>query len=844
MKFFRHNKIIKNILALEDQVKDLSMLELYVKYQRLQYKSIDDLKVIQTSFAITREMAWRLLGVKHFPTQILGGLFLHQGNIIEMKTGEGKTLTATLPVALNALGGKGVHVVTVNEYLAKRDALWMGKLYNALGLTVGLIEENLSFELRRANYLADLTYVTNSELGFDFLRDNCALDLDNLVLRPLNYCIIDEVDSVLIDEARTPLIISDPKYSRKNKYYFADFLASSLFLNKDFFIDRKFNQVRLTDFGSTKIEYILRGKGLYNLKDPWSPYIINALKANYFFQKNKDYVILDNQVCIVDEFTGRITPDRRWGGGLHQAIEAKEGLQIQSESKTIASITYQHFFVRYSKVSGMTGTAKTSAAEFKHIYGLHVKVVPPAKPLKREDLTDLVFKTELGKWKAVAKECVLTYQKGRPILVGTTSIKNSEIMSEILTELKIPHQLLNARPQNIKREAAIVAQAGQKYAITIATNMAGRGTDIILGGNLNFLISTEILKCLLFKNFSSLKDLHLKSLFQVCDSFLSHFKDFQDEIFQEILQLPDTYLANFSEVLLPIYRVMYKIIQPLWLIESQEVKKLGGLYVLGTERHESSRIDNQLRGRAGRQGDPGSSQFFLSLEDELLRNFGGDRIKSLMNTFSLDDTQPLESLFLTRSVNRAQRKVESFYFESRKRLFDYDEVLNSHRDFVFRERNIILKSEAIGEIYVQYTENLLYSLFFHSMNEEFANDVITFESCLGCEFIDEDFISKKDFSWFIEQLWISQDCAMLICETYGIWIQEIQRQYLLHFIDQAWVRHLENMDILRDSIGWKAYEQRDPLLIYRDKSEFLFREMVFQICYNIGKTNLLIPLNL
>lgn len=847
MSFLKKNDLfLQNVLSLDKELSLLNSEDLKIEFQSLRQKNLDDLSIIHRAFAITREISWRTLGQKHYPTQILGGLLLHKGQIIEMKTGEGKTLAATLAASLNALSGKGVHVVTVNEYLAKRDSIAMGKIYNSLGLSVGLIEEKLSSKRRRENYAADITYVTNTDLGFDFLRDNCVKNLKETVLRSFSYCIIDEVDSVLIDEARNPLIISDIEKAQSLKYQQADLVASCLLENSDFLLDQKLGQVSLTDQGLLKIESLLNIPDLYNIMDPWIPYIINALKANFLFRRNKEYVVLDGKICIVDEFTGRIMSDRQWSGGLHQAVEAKENLSIQPTTKTLASITYQNFFVKYAKISGMTGTAKTSENEFQSIYGLSVTVLPTAKPLQRQDLSDLIYRDELSKWKAVAQECLVNYQLGRPMLIGTVSVKNSEILSEILAELSIPHQLLNARPENIRRESEIVAQAGRKGAITIATNMAGRGTDIILGGNLKYLIIKQILAIYESGQFPTFTDQVLKNLFNECWSQLNYYQFSLATIRREILNLPEVKNTFVSKLLIPIYIKLHNLMYPIWLEENNSVKKLGGLYVLGTERHESSRIDNQLRGRAGRQGDPGVSRFFLSLEDELLRTFGGARLQNLMTKFNLEDDQPLESTFLTKSVSQAQGKVESFYYESRKRLFEYDEVLSFHRDFIYKERWGLLKKSFFADNILQYAEEFL---LFDFLEGPFSllEKQMGLQTCINSEITKEYFMrftSSVFQSWLVEQLWISQDVTLLSRSTFGRWMVQTQRDFLLYVIDHAWMEHLESMDILRDSIGWKAYEQRDPLLIYKEESYRLFLKMIEEIRLEIVRCNLFTPIDM
>ena len=599
-------------------------------------------KLVVEWFALVQEVSFRKIGLRHFDTQLLAGLFLHQGKIVEMKTGEGKTLASTLPVALNALEKKGVHVVTVNDYLAERDQKFMGKVYKGLGLTVGLVKSTSTLSEKRTSYNSDITYVTNSELVFDYLRDSSAYNLDELVQRPFNYCVIDEIDSILIDEARTPLILStSKKVGNTNKLYLAKAVANSLIKDLDFELDEKRREINLTEIGYEKTKIKLGKKTLYDLEDPWMLEILNALKAKYIFKLNKDYIILKDKVLIVDEFSGRIMEDRRWSLGIHEAIEIKECVTLGGETQTKSSITYQNFFTLYPKLAGMTGTAKTTEKEFQDIYNLEVVVLATEKPLIRKDLPDLVYQTELAKWKAVLSESKQCFEKGQPVLIGTASVEKSEFLSELFTLSKIPHQILNAKPENVTRESEIIAQAGERCAITIATNMAGRGTDIILGGNTIFKVKQKLSELLLKRNQilkkenekenSTLKRDQQKQEQDLDVLVSSTYKEYENQkslprLEEEINNLPYS-LETSLETLRNVYTYLYNKVYREWEKENKIVKDLGGLFVLGTERHETRRIDNQLRGRAGRQGDPGNSQFFISLEDELIKVFGGDSIR-------------------------------------------------------------------------------------------------------------------------------------------------------------------------------------------------------------------------
>ncbi|ACI19041.1 preprotein translocase subunit SecA [Dictyoglomus thermophilum] len=736
---------VKRINALEPEISKLSDEDLKRKTpefkQRLERgESLDDLLV--EAFAVVREVAKRTIGMRHFDVQLMGGIVLHQGKIAEMQTGEGKTLVATLPAYLNALEGKGVHIVTVNDYLAKRDRYWMGPIYEFLGLEVGLLQNDTPTLERRKAYMADITYGTNNEFGFDYLRDNIALSPDQLVQRELNYAIVDEVDSILIDEARTPLIISGPAKGESHIYKLAIRAARYLKKDIDYTTDEKTRTVSLTEEGLRKAEKFLGVKDLYDFKNmDLAHALLQCLKALNFYHRDRDYIVKDGEVIIVDEFTGRLMFGRRYSDGLHQAIEAKEGVRIREENVTLATISIQNYFRMYKKLAGMTGTAATEEEEFVKIYGLEVVVIPPNKPLRRINYPDVIFRTEEEKFEAVVKEIEEMYKIGRPVLVGTTSIEKSERLSKMLKKKGIPHNVLNAKYH--EKEAEIIAKAGQKYAVTIATNMAGRGTDIVLG---------------------------------------------------------------------------------------EGVAELGGLHVIGTERHESRRIDNQLRGRAGRQGDPGSSRFYLSLEDDLLRLFGGDQIKALMERLGMERGQPIESPLLTRIIENSQAKVERMNFEIRKQLLEYDDVLNTQRDIVYKERRKILLMENLEDI-VQRIMNRVLDRFFNVMfnQEDKSSWKNMFLETFGFLPFDwEDIINEDDPEKIREKLENKiRERYERKKEEFGeeMW-KEIQRIVLLYVIDKLWIEHLNDMDALRDGIGLRAIAHHDPLVEYKKEAYQMFQDMV------------------
>ncbi len=783
--------------------------------------------VIVDWFAIVQEISYRTLGLKHFDTQLLGGLLLHQGKIVEMKTGEGKTLASTLPIALNALSKKGVHVVTVNEYLAERDQKWMGKIYNQLGLTVGLSKSNSSLAEKRQSYLSDITYVTNSELVFDYLRDSSAYQVNEIVQRNFNFCIIDEIDSVLIDEARTPLILSSAtNLNNKNKLYLAKNVINFLEKDKDFQIDEKRREINLTENGYQIIKEKLGKKSLYDTEDPWILEILNALKAKYVFKLNKDYVVLENKVMIVDEFTGRIMSDRRWSLGIHEAIETKENVEINGGTKTKSSITYQNFFTLYPKLSGMTGTGKTTEKEFKDIYNLDVVVLPTAKELKRKDLPDLVYQNELAKWKAVLQKSKECFDKGQPILIGTASVDKSEFLSDLFKLSKIPHQILNAKPENIKRESEIIALAGQRNAVTIATNMAGRGTDIILGGNPDYKTKEEIINLLLENKTNKNEE---------CTLLINDvFNEYNDEILKKQLEndiknLPYS-LDESKKSLKNIYNYLYKNFYQEWQKENQIVKNLGGLFVLGTERHETRRIDNQLRGRAGRQGDPGNSQFCISLEDDLIKIFGGDNIKKWVEYLIQDPDMPLESNLLTNSLEDAQKKVELYNFDLRKNVFQYDDILNKQRKEIFKARKTFLADTNSSNLFLRSIEASIDEII-NSQNI-LTNKVNKIENIIDSYSTYEN--KNLNILKLYQESWIYFDLRFGQSNLYQLGLFKNGRiKSILSILDFYWTEHIERMSYIRETINWRSYGQQNPLLEYNNQAFKSFKLMFEQIRYSM-----------
>ena len=851
-KITRYTILVNQVNSLEKNIKQLSDKELQDKtidFTKKLSLALDFKDILPEVFAIIREASFRVLGLRHFDVQLIGGIILHEGKIAEMKTGEGKTLVAILPAYLNALSGLGVHVVTVNDYLAKRDSEWVGQVPKFLGLSVGLVLEGMTQQQRKENYSKDITYTTNSELGFDYLRDNMAVILQDIVQRPFNFCILDEVDSILIDEARTPLIISGAIDSLDEKYNRANELSLLLKRDIDYEIDEKVRNVILTDNGILKCEKMLNGLDLYDVLNPWAPYILNSIKAKELFIKDVHYIVKDEEIIIVDEFTGRIMEGRRWSDGLHQSIEAKEYLPIQSETQTLASITYQNFFLLYPKLSGMTGTAKTEEAELDKIYSLEVVSVPTHRPMSRRDMPDLIYKNQYAKWRSVADECLDMHTLGRPVLIGTTSVEKSELLSSLLKEYGIPHNLLNAKPENLKREAEIIAQAGRKGAVTIATNMAGRGTDILLGGNASY-IARNTISLLLTKNLFNddlSKDPQLSNLF----SFLYEKIDSASITDKELeYKLSIACEKGFTEDKLVItlraaYQVLVEKYDKLIELERQNVVSIGGLHVIGTERHESRRVDNQLRGRSGRQGDPGSSRFFLSLEDNLLRIFGGDRISNLMDALRVEEDIPIESNLLNNSLESAQKKVEAYYYDARKQLFDYDEVLNYQRQAIYSERRRVLESINLRDWVIQYAEATIFDLIQPnskqniSLHDYYFQQLNKIEDLLGLPYpLDVDYFLKLSTleaeNFLCKQVRIAYDLKESQIELIedGL-MRELERSFLLQKIDSAWKEHLQSMNALRETIAWRGYGQKDPLIEYKNEAYVLFTSMISNIRHSV-----------
>ncbi|MEM6520802.1 MAG: preprotein translocase subunit SecA [Cyanobacteria bacterium P01_C01_bin.70] len=990
LKRYRPDVVETNLL--EEDIQPLSDEDLAAKTgefkQRLEKgESLED--ILTEAFAVVREASRRVLGMRHFDVQLIGGMVLHAGQIAEMKTGEGKTLVATLPTYLNALTGKGAHVVTVNDYLARRDAEWMGQIHRFLGLEVGLIQQGMSPAERKRNYACDITYGTNSEFGFDYLRDNMSTSIEDVVQRPFNFCVIDEVDSILVDEARTPLIISGQVERPSEKYTRAAEVADKLNPDDHYEVDEKARNVLLNDEGFILAEELLGVQDLFDPKDPWAHYVFNAIKGKELFVKDVNYIVRNGEVVIVDEFTGRVMPGRRWSDGLHQAIEAKEHAEIQPETQTLASITYQNFFLLYPKLSGMTGTAKTEEAEFEKIYDLEVTVIDTNKPSQRRDLSDVVYKTESGdperiakdcleqvraqkpvlirssdlekvrrikqildanlgnnpariaelsfkdqsdllgwakkpgnvtltassdvetlvksevediytigiqgKWLQIAKECQEMHEQDRPVLVGTTSVEKSELLSSLLAQIGVPHNLLNAKPENVEREAEIVAQAGRSDAVTIATNMAGRGTDIILGGNADYMARLKLREYLMprivkpedddlmvsvpgtkgrsksqgfgdsqkkVKTWKASPDIFPTELSAETDGFLKETVDFAVETYGD-RSLPELEAEDKVAIaaekaptddpvvqkLREAYNLILKEYEEYTDDEHDKVVAAGGLHVIGTERHESRRVDNQLRGRAGRQGDPGSTRFFLSLEDNLLRIFGGDRVAGLMNMFRVEEDMPIESGMLTRSLENAQKKVETYYYDIRKQVFEYDEVMNNQRRAIYAERRRVLEGQDLKELVITYATRTMDDIV-----EAYINPELPSEEWKLPEMVDK----VKEFVYLLADLEPSQleDLSVGEIKTFlheqvrtaydmkeaqvdqakpGL-MREAERFFILQQIDTLWREHLQQMDALRETVGLRGYGQKDPLIEYKSEGYEVFLDMMTGIRRNVVYT--------
>ena len=915
-KLKRYQPLVAEINGLEEEMAALSDQDLQERTQAFRERFagvhqpeqrlelMDEL--LPEAFAVVREAGKRVLDMRHFDVQLIGGMVLHDGQIAEMKTGEGKTLVATLPAYLNALTGQGVHIVTVNDYLARRDTEWVGQIHRFLGLSVGLIQQEMSPRERQRNYACDITYVTNSELGFDYLRDNMATDLKDLVQRDFHYCIIDEVDSILVDEARTPLIISGQVERPQEKYKEAAHVAAKLQRAEgvtkdgvdpegDYEVDEKQRNVMLTDQGFEKVEKLLRVKDLFNPKDPWAHYINNALKAKELFIKDVNYIVREGQAVIVDEFTGRVMPTRRWSDGQHQAIEAKENLEIQAETQIMATITYQNLFLLYPRLAGMTGTAKTEETELEKTYDLEVTVVPTNRLLIREDLPDQVFKTEAAKWRAVADEIAKEHETGRPVLVGTTSVEKSELISGLLRERSIPHNLLNAKPENVEREAEIIAQAGRAGAVTISTNMAGRGTDIILGGNTDYMARLRIREALLPRLVNPEDpqlmggELSKQQLNPVQAEALQRQRQQEQfrrlaklfpcplspEAEQELKQLSDALAdpqawgerrlslitlderlnvaAEKAPVQDPLIQRLRQLMQRIrgeygkvTHREQEDVTSRGGLHVIGTERHESRRVDNQLRGRAGRQGDPGSSRFFLSLEDSLLRIFGGDRVAKVMDAFRVDEDMPIESGLLTRSLESAQKKVETYYFDIRKQVFDYDQVMNNQRRAIYAERHRVLEGDQLKQQVLSYGERTMEDIVDAYVDPELPPEEWSLDRLTGKvkEFVyllsdlqPQDLLDLKveELKAFLcEQLRSAYDIKEAqVDEIQPNLMRQAERFFILQQIDTLWREHLQSMDALRESVNLRGYGQKDPLMEYKNEGYTMFLEMMTQMRRNV-----------
>lgn len=820
--FHREDKFLRNarkqadkVEALREDFVKLSEEELAAKTEefRARYEkgeSLDDL--LPEVFAQVREASRRVLGLEHYYVQLLGGIILHNGDIAEMKTGEGKTLVATLAACLNAIPKKGVHIVTVNDYLARRDSEWMGKLYNFLGYSVGLIVRDMTSEEKKAAYACDITYATNNELGFDYLRDNMKVSRDALVQRELNYAIIDEVDSILIDEARTPLIISGAGEKGTELYALADGFVRKLKEEEDYIVDEKAKTVNLTEEGVSKAEKYFKLENFADMENQeLNHHIYQALRAHKTMRRDIDYVVQNGEVIIVDEFTGRLMIGRRYSDGLHQAIEAKEGVKVERESRTLATITFQNFFRMYKKLSGMTGTAKTEEAEFEGIYNLAVVQVPTHRPMIREDKNDIILPTVRAKFEAVIQEICEVHKTGRPILVGTVSVENSEILSGMLKRQGIRHEVLNAK--NHEKEAMIIAQAGKYGAVTIATNMAGRGTDILLGGNPDYMAKSEMRRQGYDEDLIYTASMHL---------------DTQDE---QVLKAR------------ALYHELYEGYKKQTDAEHEKVVAAGGLYIIGTERHEARRIDNQLRGRSGRQGDPGASRFYVALEDDLMRLFGGERIRMIIEKISGGEDIPLEYGMMTRQIEKAQKRIEERNYKSRSQVLKYDDVMNQQREVIYAQRRRVLMGEDIRDTIKQMLRSTIEQIAaahcpgeipYSQWDLEALN--LALHSVIPAAYLQpltEDEVEKrrgKDIgALLLERAQAAYEKKSAELEEAGLDMREIERVVLLREVDSKWMEHIDNMDQLRDGIGLRAYGQTDPVVAYQKEGFDMFDEMISAI---------------
>ena len=811
----RLDKMADKVLSLEGKYaampdEELKSVTPALKERLARGETLDD--ILYDAFAAVREAAWRVLNMRHYKVQVMGGICLHQGRVAEMKTGEGKTLVATLPAYLNALAGEGVHVVTVNDYLASRDAEWMGKVYKFMGLTVGCVVPGMEDKEKKEAYQCDILYGTNNELGFDYLRDNLKSRLEQMVQRPLSFAIVDEVDSILIDEARTPLIISGKGGESSEKYVTANRFVKTLTLDEDFTIDIKEKSVQITESGAEKAERFFNLQNLADIENAdLNHHIQQALKANYIFKRDNDYIVNDGEIIIVDEFTGRLMIGRRYSDGLHQAIEAKEGVQIRNENKTYATITFQNYFRLYKKLSGMTGTAKTEEEEFRSIYGLDVLEIPTNEPVARIDANDVIYSTVKAKEKAIIEEIKERHAKGQPVLVGTVTVEKSEEISRLLIKEKIKHNVLNAK--NHAREAEIVAQAGRYGAVTIATNMAGRGTDILLGGNPEFLAKRKLR---------------------------------EEGVEEEDLDLATSYISEVPENIREIrahYREVYDEFKKVTDAEREKVIAAGGLHILGTERHESRRIDNQLRGRSGRQGDPGSSVFFISREDDLAKRFGGDKMQRVYEFFKVEEDTPLSAKMLSRQIENAQRNIEGRNFGIRKHVLEYDDVMNKQREVMYAERLRVIKAPDVHEDILNFIPDHVRAVLASVIDNENKPDTWDIDALnkaieqkllpADSNFVTRDKVENWDYDYLVQKL---TDETIRVYEDkierykeQGINYHELEKIVLIKNVDTKWIDHIDSMDQLRKGISLRSYGQVDPVVEYKKEGLEMYEDMTNSI---------------